>query len=270
MERGGNTARSLLLSGSYQLDVLRRRTVPDEDREAIRGVAHTATVEAAYGINGWLTAALVVPFVHKTQAARFGGGEVDRTVTGPADPLLAARLTVLGHADPDPRALRIGVLAGVKLPIGAWRASDDLGRIPAVFQAGTGSFDAVAGANAWLVPARRLALTSAFVLRQPTSNPEGYRFGTSVLATVDARFDHLHPLSVTVGARMLAAAADRLNGEHVHGSGGVRVLGRLGAVVHASDSLAFNVDALLTVYRAMSGDPLAPAFTLVAGATSSF
>lgn len=247
--------------------------MPDENGEAIRGIAHTATLEAAYGLNAWLTAAIVVPYVHKTQAARANGstgGEADRTVTGPADPLVAARMTVRGHADPDPRALRVGVLVGLKLPVGAWRASDDLGRIPAVFQAGTGSFDAVVGANAWLVPARRLALTSAIVLRQPTSNPEGYRFGTSALATLDARFDHLHPLSVTVGARMLAAAADRLNGEHVHGSGGVRVLGRLGVVVHASDSLAFNVDALLTVYRAMSGDPLAPAFTLVAGATASF
>lgn len=113
--------------------------------------------------------------------------------------------------------------AGVSIPTGTWRFRDTTDQVAnANFQLGTGSVDAMLSMIGTL-RTTTLGFQLGTVVRIPTANPDGYRFGTS--AAITGSVFHLFPAgSMTfipsVSATYETAAMNTSSGDVIDVTGG--------------------------------------------------
>lgn len=248
----------------WQVDLLKRLQRPTEVTEALGGTNQSLNLSVGYGISSRFAVELTAPFAYKQQQVLQATGEQGREVHGVADPLLLFKSTIIGSEAVNPRALRVGVAAGVKVPLGESGAKDASGVLPQAFQISSGAWDAVL-AGYFSVGAfdKGSVLGSAFA-RLPTTNSRGYRFGSSASGSVDIQVVHLFPLVVAAGGRALWMLPDSSPVEHVHASGGGQVSAHLGLGWNPGGSWFLTGDVLVPVLRQLSGNQMAlqQAFTL--------
>jgi hypothetical protein len=97
-----------------------------------------------YGIDARLMVMGVLPFLHKRMAVSTPEGRITRETTGFGDLLAVARYSAV-QLDWPGETIRLAPIVGVKLPTGAQKEADALGRFPQPFQLGSGSWDPLAG-----------------------------------------------------------------------------------------------------------------------------
>lgn len=98
-----------------------------------------------YGLTRDLALFGVLPYFDKRLDMTMGGQDVTRRKQGIGDLTLLARYTVYENNAPG-RTFRIAPFLGVKAPTGSDNAQDNLGRLPAPVQLGSGSWDFLGGA----------------------------------------------------------------------------------------------------------------------------
>jgi len=261
----------LLLVVGYQLDVLDKDQSPHMQGEALRGQTHTWLLDVSYGATSWLTGSLVVPFAYKTQDVLSETGSRNRSVFGLADPMLIGKLTIWGHDELNPAALRIGILAGLKVPFGSHDESEGGKRLPATFQIGTGIFDLIGGIYGSMGPFAKSTLFGSFVARIPTDrNDRGYQFGPTVTMTSGLRAAHLFPVTVSAGIRASGGARDRDGPDVVDESGGWQIASQLGVAYSPWDSVFFNLDAIMPAWHNLHGNQMYSQVSVLLGANASF
>ena len=251
---------------SYQLDLVSRTAAPMMANEALRGQTHTWTLDASYGITPWLTGELVLPFAFKSQQVGSGTTATgSRSTGGVADPLALLKLTIWGHHTPRPGALRVGLLGGIKFPLGSDDASDSGATLPASFQVSSGSMDYLAGAYYSVGLLAKTSLYGSVVARLTTRNKQGYRFGHTVTGTTDFSVFHLWPVTFAAGLRASGATMDEERGQQTKNSGGWMLSGHLGVGYYPWDSLFFNLDAIIPMHKDLEGNQLASDMSLMLG-----
>tara|TARA_R110001599_G_scaffold326461_2_gene539040 strand:- start:5460 stop:6362 length:903 start_codon:yes stop_codon:yes gene_type:complete len=97
-----------------------------------------------YGVTGDLAVFGVLPYLDKELDLSTPGGRVTRNTSGIADARLFSRYTVYKDNAPG-RTVRIAPFLGVEMPTGDDNDRDDLGRLPAPLQLGSGSWDGFGG-----------------------------------------------------------------------------------------------------------------------------
>ena len=112
----------------------------DREVDIIGGVA-----VLGYGISGTLSVFGVLPVLDKELKLTTPAGlRVTRKTSGIGDAKLFARYTLFKDDAPG-RTFRIAPFAGIEMPTGNNKDHDSLGRLPATFQLGSGSWDPFAG-----------------------------------------------------------------------------------------------------------------------------
>ena len=243
------------------------------DGEALRGQTHTWTLDASYGITSWLTAEAVLPFVFKTQEVHLSAGNRRRSTGGLSDPMLLAKVTFWGHKALRPGALRLGVLGGVKIPLGDDEDTDDTdgtSPLPASFQASSGAVDLLAGAYYSVGLIDKSTLYGSVVFRITTTNAQDYRFGSTMSGTTDFRIAHLWPVTLAAGLRVTGAAADRDAGQQVDDSSGWQLAAHAGVGYFPWQRVFFNVDAIIPFWRGLEGHQMVSDASFVLGANVVF
>lgn len=210
---------------------------------------------------------LLLPFTYKAQEVMAGHGEVTRSTGGMSDPMVLVKATLYGHDNPSPRAVRLGLTAGVKIPLGRTREGDDLGTLPPGFQVSSGAFDLIAGAfGSWgFLP--KTQLFGAVIFRHSSENSQGYAFGDGVVATLDVQSVHLYPLAITGGMRLTANGADLDNNRSVDISQASILSAHLGLAYYVSPRLFVNLDGVVPFFRDLGGASLTNSGTWVVGVT---
>ena len=267
----------MLLGLTYQFDYLNREGEDEGaghggmshemEAEALRGQVHTGTFNASLGVSSWFTVGLLFPFTYKSQDVPVGMGETARTTGGIGDPLLLLKFTLWGHEAVAPGALRLGLIGGIKLPVGRSRARDDLGRLPQGFQVSSGALDLLAGVNGSWGPAAKTQLLASVTYRHSFKDEDEYAFGEGVTATADVQIAHLYPLAITGGLRLAANGSDSERGEEVPASSALLLSAHLGLTYFITPSLFVNLDALTPMYWKLEGAFLTNRFTGVLGVT---
>ncbi len=97
-----------------------------------------------YGVTGDLAVFGVLPYLDKELDVTTPGGRVTRNTSGIADARLFGRYTVYKDNAPG-RTFRIAPFLGVEMPTGDDNDRDNLGRLPAPLQLGSGSWDGFGG-----------------------------------------------------------------------------------------------------------------------------
>ena len=238
-----------------------------EEHEAEAGQVHTWTLQASYGVSRWLTVGLLLPFTYKAQEVTAHHGEATRSTGGMGDPILLVKATLLGHDSPNPRVVRLGLTAGVKLPLGRSRDADDMGPLPPGFQVSSGAFDLIAGAfGSWgFLP--KTQLFGSVIYRHSTENDQEYSFGDGVVATLDVQSVHLYPLAVTAGLRLTANGMDLQHDRPLQGSSAAILAAHLGLAYYVSPRLFFNLDGVVPFHRDLESAILTTSGTWLLGLT---
>lgn len=245
------------LTVAWQLDVLERLENPTELGEAIRGTNQSLNLSAGYGLSERWAVEVTAPLLLKRQDYLTTQGEQGRDVFGPGDPLALVKATVVGLGARNPRQLRVGVAAGLKLPLGESRALQGNSALPQAFQLSSGAWDAVIAGFFSVGAFDRTTAVGSLVLRVPTSNAQDYRFGPSAALNADLQSIHLFPLVVTAGARGSWSGEDHSPLEHVHASGGGQLAGHLGLGWNPVGAWFVTADAVVPVVRALTGNQMA-------------
>jgi hypothetical protein len=266
-ERAANRGGQLLAGLSYELGVSR-----DGFTEQGFGIetaeTHTFTLDASYGLTGWLTPSFALPLAYKHYGALVGGDEVSRHVFGFGDALLIAKLALVGNRSFAPGALRIWVAPGVKLPTGSYRHDDAYGRLPASAQLGSGSFDAVGAAFAAIGlsgPGSKNLLMLSVVARITTENPEGYRAGHSIESTLFVTAAQIERLGLRLGPELRFGMRDRQAGMPLANTGATRISARGGAAYSLDDTTSITADVQVPIYSRVHGDQLDPRVAAAVG-----
>lgn len=111
----------------------------DRDLQVLGGVS-----VLGYGVTGDLAVFGVLPYLDKELDVATPGGRVTRGTSGLADARLFGRYTVYKDDAPG-HTFRIAPFLGVELPTGDDNDTDRLGRLPALLQLGSGSWDPFGG-----------------------------------------------------------------------------------------------------------------------------
>ena len=239
----------------------------DMEHEAEAGQIHTWTVQASYGVSSWLTVGLLLPFTYKAQEVAAHQGEATRSTGGMGDPMLLVKATMFGHDNPSPRAVRLGLTAGVKFPLGRRRDGDEFGTLPPGFQVSSGAFDLIAGAfGSWgFLP--KTQLFGSVLYRHSTENDQQHSFGDGVVATLDTQSVHLYPVAITGGVRLTANGADLHYDRPVDGSRASILWAHLGLTVYVSPRFFINLDGVVPFFRDLEGASLTTSGTWLLGLT---
>lgn len=237
--------------------MLERLAPTSELGEATRGTNQSLNLSLGYGLSERWSVEVTAPLLLKRQDYLSAQGERERQLEGIGDPLALVKATVVGLGARNPRQLRVGVAAGVKLPVGESQARQAGAALPQAFQLSSGAWDAVlAGFLSVGAIDRGTAIASA-VLRVPTSNAQDYRFGPSATLSGDLQVIHLFPLVVTAGARLSWAGSDHSPLEHVHASGGGQLAGHLGLGWNPGGAWFVTADAVVPLLRDLTGNQMA-------------
>ncbi len=138
---------------------------------------------AVYGVSPKLAIFGVVPIVSKRLVTTAPGSRVERGPSGLGDVRFFARYTAF-QANNRGRTVRVAPFAGVEAPTGTHDTADDLGRLPASLQLGSGSWDPFVGfAFTWETLDWQVNVAPAY---QRNTVADGFRFGDQ--ARVDAGF----------------------------------------------------------------------------------
>ncbi len=245
------------LTVAWQLDMLQRLESPTELGEATRGTNQSLNLSAGYGISERWAVEVTAPLLLKRQDYLAAQGEQGRDLFGAGDPLALVKATVVGLGARNPRQLRVGVAAGLKLPLGESQALQGNSALPQAFQLSSGAWDAVIAGFFSVGAFDRATAVGSLVLRVPTSNAQDYRFGPSAALNGDLQFIHLFPLVVTAGARGSWSGEDHSPLEHVHASGGGQLAGHLGLGWNPGGAWFVTADAVVPVVRALTGNQMA-------------
>lgn len=139
---------------------------------------------------------------------------------------------------------------GLKVPLGRYRYGDGVNEVanPA-FQLGTGSIDFIASAR-YNLRYNDVGVTADVLMRFPTENSRGYRFGNAQVFTVAGFYSAAVATSVrlvpSAGVILEHAAVDILGGGVVDNTGGSALFGSLGMDVMI-ESIAVGVSAAFPV-----------------------
>ncbi|MBI5611284.1 MAG: hypothetical protein HY902_20590 [Deltaproteobacteria bacterium] len=242
---------------AWQLDVLQRLQPTSELGEATRGTNQSLNLSVGYGLSERWAVELTAPLILKQQDYIAGVAEQGRAVFGLGDPLALAKATLVGLGSRNPRQLRVGVAAGVKVPLGESQASRDGQVLPQAFQLSSGAWDGVLAGFFSVGALDRTTAMGSLILRVPTANAQGYRFGVSSTVSGDLQWIHLFPLVISAGARATWAAADHSPLEHVHASGGGQAAAHLGLGWNPGGAWFVTADAVVPVVRALTGNQMA-------------
>lgn len=245
------------LNAAWQLDVLERLEPTSEVGEATRGTNQSLNLSVGYGLSERWALEVTAPLLLKRQDYLAAQGEMSRDLFGPGDPLALVKATVVGLGARNPRQLRVGVAAGVKVPLGESQANSGATALPQAFQISSGAWDAVLAGFFSVGAFDRSTAVGSLVLRLPTANAQDYRFGPSATASADLQLIHLFPLVVTAGARASVAGADHSPIEHVHASGGAQLAGHLGLGWNPGGAWFITADAVVPLVRALTGNQMA-------------
>lgn len=120
-----------------------RSTGDDSPMDRELDVLAAASV-LVYGVDARFMVMGVLPFLHKRMQVTTPERRITRTTTGFGDLIAVARYSAL-QIDRMGETIRLAPLAGIKLPTGAEKEADVLGRFPQPFQLGSGSWDPLAG-----------------------------------------------------------------------------------------------------------------------------
>lgn len=97
-----------------------------------------------YGVSRDFALFGMLPYVDKRLSMQMNGQEITRSARGFGDLTLLGRYTAYEHNAPG-RTLRVAPFLGIKAPTGQDKARDASGLLPPPLQAGSGSWDALAG-----------------------------------------------------------------------------------------------------------------------------
>ncbi len=177
------------------------------------------------------------------------------TGLGDALVMMRYRLLELMHED---WALALGVAAGVKAPTGATGATyPDGSYLDAHLQTGTGSWDPLVGANAFLTVGdwgASLNVLTAF----PTAGARGYRFGTAANYDATMSYNVLYSTATrpgifaTLGLAGESTAMESTDGVKDENTGGTTLWVVPGARVDIGD-LMIDGGVHVPVVRALNG-----------------
>ena len=257
MERGGAPQNAVQLSLAWQLDVLERIESTTELGEATRGTNQSFNLSVGYGLSERWAIEVTAPLLLKRQDYLTAKGEQPRDVFGPGDPLALVKTTVVGLGARNPRQLRIGLAAGVKIPVGESQTRQGGEPLPQAFQVSSGAWDGVLAGFLSVGAIDRGTAVGSLVLRLPTATAQSYRFGPSATLSSDLQLIHLFPLVISAGARATWAGADHSPLEHVHASGGGQVAGHLGLGWNPGGAWFVTADAVVPLVRALTGNQMA-------------
>lgn len=256
--RGGE-----LVAGLAYEYALSKDGITTELLEVARVHTHRLALDAGYGVTSWLTPNLTLPIGAKLTEERIGSSEETRSTFGIGDVLVFVKLTLLGAEAYAPGALRLWLAPGLKLATGEYRKNDEFGRIPPPAQLGTGSWDALAAAFASIGltgEVGELLLLAQTSLRLTTENPERYRFGHTLDASVALQGPLSEAFAVRGGPALAWAARDQFEGIDVANSGGLTLGIRGGAAWAFAQDMSLALELELPVVRAVNGDQLDPVF----------
>ncbi len=117
----------------------------DDPSGAERDLRSVAVLSVfGYGVDETISVFAVIPYFDKRLEMTQGGAGVRRDGDGVGDIRLFGRYTLL-RSNWTGKAFRFSAFAGLETPSGDDDDRDGLGRVPAVVQAGSGSWDPFAG-----------------------------------------------------------------------------------------------------------------------------
>lgn len=212
--------------GVLRVQYLRVRATDDPTPLGRELTVDALPVVVAMGLNARLAAFVAVPYLDKSIELTTPGGRVSRGASGIGDTLLLARYTAFAHDEPG-ATLRIAPFLGVKAPTGSHNESDRFGRLPQPLQAGSGSWDGIAGvAFTRQTLAWELDADAAY---RVNGEADRFRFGNEALADVSFQYrvwprqlaeDIPSFIYAVVESNLDWRERDELNGVPDPGSGG--------------------------------------------------
>ena len=196
----------------------------DRDRRA-----RTVVSVLAYGVNSKFALFGALPYRDTELDVTLGGQRRTRAASGLGDLTVFGRYTAVQHDRPG-RNFRVAPFAGLKAPTGEDDARDGFGRLPASVQAGSGSWDPLAGV---VVTYQTLdyQLDGQFSVQ---ANNEAHGFEAGDVTRLDASLQYrLLPrkfsgglpnfLYAVIEANLIRQGRNRLNGTADPNSGGTRL-----------------------------------------------
>ncbi|RME64389.1 MAG: transporter [Alphaproteobacteria bacterium] len=150
-----------------------------------------------YGVTGKFAAFAALPYLDKTLArAATGGARIARGASGFGDARLFGRYTAFRDDAPG-RTFRIAPFAGIEMPTGDDNDSDGQGRLPAMLQPGSGSWDPFGGV---VVTYQALAYQiDAQALYKANTRANGFAFGDEARLDVSVQY-RLGPRALGAGS----------------------------------------------------------------------
>lgn len=229
-----------------------------------------------YGVTADFSLFGVLPVVDKTlRATTPAGVRVKRTTSGLADARLFARYIAYTNNAPG-RTVRIAPFAGVELPTGDNKDSDGLGRLPATFQRGSGSFDPFFGV---VTTYQTLDYeVDAQVSYKVNTRADGFEFGDEFHADASLQY-RIWPPRLEGGTPAFVYAVGEVNfaykeknriaGAANPNSGGITVMLAPG-IQYVTQRLIAEAIVQIPVVRDVNGTALADSITVRAGVRFNF
>ena len=204
----------------------------EADRES--SVVSSVTV-VGYGVSPELAVFGVMPLVKKKlQLTTPGGQRITRSSSGLGDMRLFGRYTIFKQDLPG-QTFRVAPFAGIELPTGDNTSSDQLGRLPAPLQPGSGSWDPFTGVIVTFQTRQfELDFQASY---QANTQANNFEFGD--VARFDASMQYrIWPNELTettpgflygvTELNLIHSDNNRLNGTSDQNSGGTTLFGLLG------------------------------------------
>jgi len=183
-----------------------------------------------YGVNNKIAVFGILPYRDIELELDSGTGPISRSNSGLGDVSIFGRYIFKQDNQPS-KTLRLAVFAGIKTPTGKNDSSDNLGKLPAPVQTGTGSWDTFGG----LVITRQTLdwQLDAQLGVQITSEANGFETGNSIKVDVSGQ-KRLWPKELSGGVpaflygvielNLINQGKNTLNGVKDDNSGGTKLL----------------------------------------------
>jgi hypothetical protein len=229
---------------------LRHRSdrIGDPQVDELRLAEQRMELAGAYSPTDRWTLSLMMPLVHRLVTA-VNLAEAD--IWAPGDLELRVRAVVWRDRKFAPRHL-VSLIGGLEFPTGSISRDEDGVPLPLEFQAGTGSWDPIAGvsytmfSDPWSV---YVSSTAIF----PTKGTAGMDVGISFRQTVLGQFQPWHFLAFQVGLELRLDQPGYMMGVRDPNTGGHITYGTLGLIGLPHDKVLLHFTAAVPMIQRLDG-----------------